>query len=283
MLQQLGARFTMKVAGPLCESIPRTFVGARYLRFEGGILELPMPGYVEELLEKAGLSCARPVVTPAAPGDEKEEVDSPALDDQGHSWYRWLVGKLMFLVARRPDLAFATSRLTRKLQQPTEVDAKRAKRVLRYLKGTLEWALWLRPRGTQGPQAFLGKSGQGRGGSSAKEWQLVVFSDSGWAANLTDRKSVSAFVASLGGVTLHAGCRTQTIVAQSSGEAKFVAATAAASYGKYFQALCSECLKQSVAPRRCEWIRRRRLARLHGEGCKGSGIWTPASCGYRTR
>ena len=200
VLQQLGARFTMKVAGTLCENIPRTFVGARYLHFEGGILELPTPGYVEELLEKAGLSSARPVVTPAAPGDEKEEVDSPALDDQGHSWYRWLVRKFMFLVARRPDPAFATNRLTRKLQQPTEVDAKRAKRVLRYLKGTLEWALWLRPRGTRGPQAFLGKSGQVRGGSSEKEWQLVIFSDSDWAANLTDRKSVSAFVASLGGV-----------------------------------------------------------------------------------
>ena len=248
VLQQLGARFTMKVGGPLCENIPRTFVGARYLRFEGGILELPTPGYVEELLEKAGLSSARPVVTPAVSGDEKEEVNSPALDDQGHSWYRWLVGKLMFLVARRPDLAFATNRLTRKLQQPTEVDARRAKRVLRYLKGTLEWALWLRPRDTRGPQAFLGKSGQVRGGSSEKEWQLVIFSDSDWAANLADRKSVSAFVASLGGVTLQAGCRTQTIVAQSSGEAEFVAATAAASYGKYFQALCSECLRKSVRP-----------------------------------
>ena len=49
-------------------------------------------------------------------------------------------------------------------------------------------------------------------------------------------------------MTLHAGCRTQTIVAQSSGEAEFVAATAAASYGKYYQALCSECLKKSVRP-----------------------------------
>jgi len=78
--------------------------------------------------------------------------------------------------------------------------------------------------------------------------QMEVYSASDWAADLRERKSVSAFVASLGGVALHAGCRTQTVVAQSSGEAEYIAATHAASQATYFHALVVECLGKVGAP-----------------------------------
>jgi len=56
--------------------------------------------------------------------------------------YRKLVGKLLYLaVATRPDIAYVVGVLCRFVENPGEAHWNAAKRVLRYLKGTVDMSL----------------------------------------------------------------------------------------------------------------------------------------------
>ena len=70
---------------------------------------------------------------------------------------------------------------------------------------------------------------------------LTVFADSDWGGDRPTRKSVSAWVIMLDGFLISAGARTQSVIAQSSCEAEYIAATAATSEAKYMQALFLAC------------------------------------------
>ena len=70
---------------------------------------------------------------------------------------------------------------------------------------------------------------------------LTVFTDSDWAGDRPTRKSVSSWVIMLDGFLLSAGARTQSVIAHSSCEAEYIAATAATCEAKYIQALFLTC------------------------------------------
>ena len=118
------------------------------------------------------------------------------------------MGKSQFLASRRPDTSFATNRRARSLAKPSKSDILASKRLLRYLRGTMDFGLELPV--------------QNRACST-----LTVFTDSDWAGDRPTRKSVSSWVIMLDGFLLSAGARTQSVIAQSSCEAEFFAATAA--------------------------------------------------------
>ena len=69
--------------------------------------------------------------------------DTTACDQVQHSLFTAVVGKLQYITRVRPDLMFATQCLSYKLASPTLADLTRAKKVLRYLKGTRELNLFL--------------------------------------------------------------------------------------------------------------------------------------------
>ena len=60
-----------------------------------------------------------------------------------HTLFRAEVGKLQYTTGVRPDLMFVTKCLSYKLASPTLADLTRAKKALRYLKGTRELNLYL--------------------------------------------------------------------------------------------------------------------------------------------
>ena len=70
---------------------------------------------------------------------------------------------------------------------------------------------------------------------------LTVFTDSDWAGDRSTRKSVSSWVIMLDGFLINAGARTQSVIAQSSCGAEYIAASAATSEAKYIQALFLAC------------------------------------------
>ena len=75
-------------------------------------------------------------------------ADSEPLTPDQHKVYRRVVGKLQWLSFTRPDISYSTKELARGLHQPTEADWKKAKHLLRYLRGTSNYTLQLRPTTT---------------------------------------------------------------------------------------------------------------------------------------
>ena len=209
--------FTMKVTPPLSASSTQTYEGAWYLRHGDAVWELPTTRCMEGMLNKHGMKDAKLVVTSALARTDDDE-DEEAASTEEHRILRRIVGKSQFLAPRRPDIAFATNRLARSLAKPSESGVLASKLLLRYLSGTMDFGLKLQV--------------QNRACST-----LTVFTDSDWARDRPTRKSVTSWVIMLDGVLHSAGARTQSVVAQSSCEDEYIAATAATSEAKYIRAL----------------------------------------------
>ncbi|GJT17854.1 retrovirus-related pol polyprotein from transposon TNT 1-94 [Tanacetum coccineum] len=95
--------------------------------------------YAIELLKKHGLDECVSMSTPMA----TERLDA---DLQGtptnQMTYRRMIGGLMYLIASRPDIAFATFVCTRYQARPTVKHLKEVKRIFRYLRQSYNIGLW---------------------------------------------------------------------------------------------------------------------------------------------
>ena len=69
----------------------------------------------------------------------KKEDGSPKADN---TKFQFLIGSLLYLIATRPDIIYATSLLSRFMQNPSQVHYGAAKQVLRYLQGTRNYGTW---------------------------------------------------------------------------------------------------------------------------------------------
>lgn len=56
--------------------------------------------------------------------------------------YRSLIGNFLYLTTTRPNLMFAISLLSRFMQAPSQVHLGVAKRMLRYIKRTVDYGIW---------------------------------------------------------------------------------------------------------------------------------------------
>jgi hypothetical protein len=84
----------------------------------------------------------------------------------------------MYLTVTRPDLMFGVSLISRFMARPTMAHWLAAKRILRYLKGTINLGMFYRKQ--------------------ENNLKLVAFTDSDYAGDLDDRRSTSGFVFKLG-------------------------------------------------------------------------------------
>lgn len=161
--------------------------------------------YLKEILKRFGMEECKSVSTPMAQKERLQKEDGAEPVDEGV--YRSLIGCLMYLTATRPDILFPVSVLSRFLNCPSELHMMAAKRVVRYLKGTLTYGI------------KYGKT---------QNFKLHGYSDSDWAGSIDDMKSTSGYCFSFGSGCFSWCSKKQEVVAQSTAEAEFVAATAAA-------------------------------------------------------
>ena len=146
--------------------------------------------------------------TPGTPGmglvraEENEDV----VDKELHARYRTGVGMLLFLIKHsRPDLANAVRELSKCLDGPTESAYKEMLRVIKYTLDTRNRGLRVMPSLT----TLL--------------WEILLFSDSDWAGDKDNRRSVTGFMLFLNGVLIAWRSRLQKTVSLSSSEAEFYA------------------------------------------------------------
>jgi hypothetical protein len=86
---------------------------------------------------------AKPYATPCTSGKKLTMFDGDALPDP--TTYHHIIGALQYCTLKRPDIADTVNQLCQFLRCPTNEHMKAAKRVLRYLKGTLDHGLHFTP------------------------------------------------------------------------------------------------------------------------------------------
>jgi len=90
------------------------------------------------------MKSAKPIDTPISPSTRLVMDDgSPSVEEKS---YRGMIGSLLYLSARKPDIVFSVGLCARFQSKPKETHLKAVNRILRYLKHTPDLALWY-PRG----------------------------------------------------------------------------------------------------------------------------------------
>ncbi|XP_050136174.1 uncharacterized mitochondrial protein AtMg00810-like [Malus sylvestris] len=202
VISALTKEFDIKDLGPL-----HFFLGIQIISQNDGLV-LSQAKYVKDLLTKTAMLDSKPCSTPCLPYnrlvlDDGQPYNNPAL-------YRSVVGALQYLTFTRPDIAFAVHQVCQFMQRPMESHFSAVKRILRYLKGTLNLGIHY-------------------GGLEVNFDTIRAFSDADWAGDPNDRRSTTGFVVFLGSNPISWSSKKQQIVSRSSTEAEYRAlATTAA-------------------------------------------------------
>ena len=157
------------------------------------------------MLERFNTNESKATITPTVMGLKLSKEDNNK--DFDPSLYKSVVGSLMYLTATRPDIMFYVSLISIFMERPKEAHWQAEKRILRYVKGTKRFGILY---------IFSENS------------DLVGYTDSDWAGSGDDRKSTSGYVFHMGSGAISWASKKQLIVALSTAEAEYVAATAAA-------------------------------------------------------
>lgn len=218
--RQMHAEFDMSDLGRL----------AYYLGIEveqkDDYIQLKQSSYAKKILERAGMLDCNPCKYPM-------ESRSPLNKDEhgkevNSTQYKSVVGGLRYLVHTRPDIAFAVGIVSRFTERPTSMHLNAVKRILRYVKGTLNYGL-------------VYSKGSGN-------YLLAGFSDSDLAGQIDDRRSTGGMAFYLNESLITWVSQKQRCVALSSCEAEFMAATAAACQGIWLRNLLSRITNEKTGP-----------------------------------
>nr|GEV92254.1 hypothetical protein [Tanacetum cinerariifolium] len=155
-----------------------------------------------EILRKFGLQEGKSASTPI--DTEKPLLKDPDGEDVDVHTYRSMIGSLMYLTSSRPDIMFAVCACARFQVTPKASHLHAVKRIFRYLKGKPHLGLWY-PKDSP--------------------FDLVAYSDINYAGASLNRKSTTGGCQFLGCRLISWQCKKQTVVATSSTEAEYVAAT----------------------------------------------------------
>ncbi|GJS80616.1 putative ribonuclease H-like domain-containing protein [Tanacetum coccineum] len=178
-------------------------------RYKGDILLQKKDGifisqdkYVGEILKKFRFTEVKTTSTPM-------ETQKPLLKDEDGKevdvhMYRSMIGSLMYLTSSRPDIMFAVCACARYQVNPKVSHLHAVKRIFRYLKGQPKLGLWY-PKDSP--------------------FDLVAYTDSDYVGASLDRKSTTGGCQFLGCRLISWQCKKQTVVANSTTKAEYVAAS----------------------------------------------------------
>jgi len=157
--------------------------------------------YIKELLKQFGMNSAKPIDTPISPSTKLIIDDgSPSVEEK---IYRVMIGSLLYLTASRPGIVFSVGLCAGFQSMPKESYLKAVKRILRYLKHTLDFAL-----------RYL----------KGCNFDLVGYADADYVGFLVDGKSTSGMSHFLRPCLVSWATKKQHSVVMSTTEAEYVAA-----------------------------------------------------------
>ncbi|CAM8963657.1 unnamed protein product [Rhodiola kirilowii] len=189
------------------------------------IMYLSQTDYLEKVLDKFQLKNAKPSLVPLGGHLELYKHDCPVTDEDKLKMskvpYDVAVGSIMYdMLCTRPDLAFGVSVLSRFMSNRGDKHRIAIKYLLKYISGTRNLGLIY--------------------GSHAPKTELYGYVDSAYASNKDNRKSTTGFFFTWAGNCVSWKSQLQPIVALSSTEAEYIAATEASKEAIWLKGILQE-------------------------------------------
>jgi len=148
----------------------RHFLGIEVIQNEACIF-ICQRRYALAILARFNMLDSNSVRNPMVPGTILSKDDAGIPVDI--TKFKQAVGSLMYLTVTRPDLMFGVNLISRYMANPKESHWAATKRLLRYLKGTIEHGLFYQ---------------------KGRKMSFAAYSDSNYAGDLDDRRSTTGSV-----------------------------------------------------------------------------------------
>ena len=172
--------------------------------------------YIEKILKKFNCYDELPVRTPYDPSIHLKKNNGSSVSQ---TEYAKIIGSVMFLMnCTRPDIAYAVSRLSRYTHNPGNEHWTALRRLLRYLKGTMDWCLHF----YKFPAVLEG------------------FCDANWVTDNDEVSSTSGYVFTLGGGAISWKSSKKTCIARSTMESEFIALDLAGQEAEWLRNLLAD-------------------------------------------
>jgi len=186
-------------------------------------IKIDQKDYIKSILEKFGMSDCNPVSTPFDYNQKISSKMSPKTDDERKEMadvpYMQAIGCLLYAAQiTRPDICYAVNVLSRFGTNPGKAHWQAVKRVLRYLKGTLDKGLIFRKN----------------------EEDLKGYCDADWAGDIDNRRSTSGYVFVYQHGAISWATKLQKTIALSSTEAELMSVVAATQEAIWLKRLVNE-------------------------------------------
>ena len=138
-LQKLQKQFNISIEGTLAD-----YVGVNIERTDEGTINMTQPNIIKSILHELNfMDNTKPADTPASGGTIVKDGTIPHKAD----WhYRRIIGKLNFLASScRPELSCIVHQCARFSANPMENHTEAIKKIARYLKGTVDKGIVMKP------------------------------------------------------------------------------------------------------------------------------------------
>jgi hypothetical protein len=213
LLHNLEKDFALKDLGDLHYSL-----GMEVTKIKDGIL-LSQRKDGMDILQRAGMLKCKVVAMPLSSSENLCAQGGDALGSADVTAYRSIVGGLQYLTLTHPDLAFLVNKVCQYLHAPTTLHYTAVKRILWYVKGTIDLGLRITRSSSMG---------------------ISGFSDTDWAGYLDGRRSTGGFAIFLGSNLMSWSARKQPTVSRSSTKVEYKALANATAKIMWIQTLLAE-------------------------------------------
>ena len=184
-------------------------------------IDLDQCNFIHEITMRFGMEDCKPADNPC---DTNQRLSIKDVNEEnslvGKIPYQEAVGSLLFIAqATRPGIAYAVNLVSRFNNQHSAIHWNAVKRIIRYLKATMDLKL-----------RFLKNDKKG----------IYGYCDADWATDADERKSCSGYIFKYGSAAISWCSKKQTIVALSSTEAEYISLSSITKEAVWLKQLADE-------------------------------------------
>lgn len=147
VISHLNHQFSLKDLG-----LTQFFLGMKITQLHKGVL-LSQKKYISDLLHRLSMDNASSVLTPMVVTPKLTATDGHSFTDV--HLYRQAVGALQYICFARPDITYIVNKVSQFMNSSQDIHWKAAKRILRYLKGTITHGLYFYTSGVISLECFV--------------------------------------------------------------------------------------------------------------------------------